>query len=191
MLRRDLDNNHNYNKANWAYHVKHILEELGLSDACLNQDYITIPLFSIKQRLIDQYVQSWYFAVDTSFKLANFKMFKTNFCYEKYLSKITNSNLRKILSRFRLSSHKLAIETTGRYDNTPHVLRKCMPFNMEAVETEYHFLLACPKYSELRHKYFSQNMCSWPTLQKCYAFLSKYFLDRCTISVSIYQMYIS
>jgi hypothetical protein len=117
ILRRDLDNNHHYNKANWAYHVKHTLDEQGMSDVWINQDYISIPLFSIKQRLIDQYVQSWYFAIDTSSKLSYCTIFKTKFCYEDYLSKITDSNLRKTLTRFRLSSHKLTIET-GRYNNT-------------------------------------------------------------------------
>jgi hypothetical protein len=81
MLRQDFDNNHHYNKANWAYHVKHTLDELGMSDdVWINQDYISIPIFSIKQRLIDQYVQSWYSAIDTSSKLSYYNMFTTKFC---------------------------------------------------------------------------------------------------------------
>ena len=37
---------------------------------------------------------------------------------------------------------------------------------MNVVETEYHFLLVCPLYRELRLKYFKQYLCHWPNIYK-------------------------
>lgn len=69
------------------------------------------------------------------------------------------------LSRFRLSSHSLAIES-GRYNNTPREERLCIHCNMNTIENEYHFLLVCPFYADLRRKYLSPYYCRWPTLNK-------------------------
>ena len=52
MLKRDADNNVSYNGANWAWHVKTILNELGLSYIWLHQNEIRIPLSLIKERSV-------------------------------------------------------------------------------------------------------------------------------------------
>ena len=69
------------------------------------------------------------------------------------------------LSRFRLSSHSLMIEI-GRYNGTPREDRLCTFCNMRKKEDEYHFLLVCPYYTELRRRYFKKYFCSWTTLTK-------------------------
>ena len=58
-------------------------------------------------------------------------------------------DLRSILSRWRLSNHKLKIET-GRYrvPLTPSEERKCVTCNV--VEDEYHALFICPCHQEIR-----------------------------------------
>ena len=37
---------------------------------------------------------------------------------------------------------------------------------MNVVEDEYHFLLICPAYRELRKNYLSKYYCRWPTRNK-------------------------
>ena len=61
-------------------------------------------------------------------------------------------DLRSILSRWRLSNHKLKIET-GRYTVplTPREERKCVTCNV--VEDEYHALFICSCHQEIRTKY--------------------------------------
>ena len=56
------------------------------------------------------------------------------------------------LSRFRLSSHTLEIEG-GRYHGIPRIERKCRLCSLKSAENEYHFLLVCPNYYDLRRKY--------------------------------------
>ena len=40
------------------------------------------------------------------------------------------------------------------------------------VENEFHFLLVCPKYRELRRKYFKSYFCRWPTYFKFESLMS-------------------
>ena len=68
-------------------------------------------------------------------------------------------------TKFRLSSHDLAIER-GRHDNTGRNDRICKHCNLNMIENEYHFLLVCPIYRDLRKKYLKNYYCHWPTLNK-------------------------
>ena len=65
------------------------------------------------------------------------------------------------MSRFRLSSHNLEIET-GRYNNIARENRICKFCNQNAIETEYHFLLCCSAYDQLRNKLCIRS--SWPNI---------------------------
>ena len=76
------------------------------------------------------------------------------------------------LTRFRTSSHSLMTET-GRYENTPREQRICQFCNMGKINDEYHFLLVCPNYRDLRRKFFKPYFCHRPTLMKFETLLSK------------------
>ena len=95
--------------------------------------------------------------------------FKTIFEYESYLDKLSSENLRKLLSCFRLGSHNLEIEA-GRYNGVDRANRLCKLCSQNVVENEYHFLLCCTKYSNIRNKYLGHQ--SWPSLNKFNAFLT-------------------
>ena len=123
---------------------------------------ITITSF-LKQRLRDQYVQNWYECINSQSKLEYYCKFKNCFKYEKYLDVVDNAKYRIALSRLRLCSHSLEIES-GRYNNIDRTDRICKLCNMNVVESEFHFVLCCPLYTELRRKY---NMpCAWSTINK-------------------------
>ncbi len=95
--------------------------------------------------------------------------FKTSFVREPYLHILKTDNLRKHMTAVRTVSHKLEIET-GRYTNTPRIDRKCKLCSMNVVESEFHFLLICPKYNILRRLYVPHR--AWPTLQYFHKLLS-------------------
>ena len=78
-------------------------------------------------------------------KLRTYTKFKCFFQRENYLSIIKNYDCRRSFSRFRISCHKLIIET-GRYRNIPVDLRICSHCNSGAVGDEMHFLLFCDKF---------------------------------------------
>lgn len=164
MLKTDADRDIKYNGNNWAYQVKTILNELGMSDIWYQQNN-TVNLAILKQRITDTYTQSWYASINNSRRLKSYCIFKHNFSPEKYTECIKTNKTRIALTRFRVSSHDLAIET-GRYNNIDVDERKCIHCQMNAIENEYHFLLVCPKYRDLRRNFFKPYYCHWPTLAK-------------------------
>ena len=62
--------------------------------------------------------------------------------------KIKNTEHRRQVTKFRLSDHKLRIET-GRFENISEKNRFC-PFCPNMIENEVHMLLACPIYKRGR-----------------------------------------
>ena len=136
-----------------AHSVKKLIDDLGFSNIWDNFDKNINYLPLLKQRLRDQYIQYWQSSIQELPKLSYYRQFKTNFGREKYVDIIRNDFLRKTLSRFRMSSHCLEIEV-GRYSNIPLNDRMCKLCSNHQVESEYHFLLHCPLYSDLRQKYF-------------------------------------
>ena len=63
---------------------------------------------------------------------------------------VPNIANRTALTKFRLSNHNLMIEK-GRYENMQLNDRRC-PFCPDQIENEFHFLIKCPVYTELRRK---------------------------------------
>ena len=68
-----------------------------------------------------------------------------------YLKKPIPKKLQNCISRFRLFSHSLSIET-DRYHNIVQTNRLC-PICHTDIEDEFHFILKCPMYNDLRKLY--------------------------------------
>ena len=111
-----------------------------------------------------EFLSYWMDSVQTTYsktsqignnKLRSYKLFKTQFKREKYLD-LPDYLLRKALARFRLSSHRLRIEsgrfTGGKY--LPPNERTCLNCSLGKIEDELHFLLECPMYSSERDTLF-------------------------------------
>ena len=63
---------------NGAAQIKHILDESGFTYVW-NQFDVLPNFLSIKQRIIDQYIQLWSSNINESSKLNWYKLFKNNF----------------------------------------------------------------------------------------------------------------
>ncbi|KAK3097853.1 hypothetical protein FSP39_013826 [Pinctada imbricata] len=102
---------------------------------------------SCKQILKKQFLQSWEsMRSNQDGKLCTYITFKTNFGFEKYLQTLHNFDQRRRVTKFRLSAHKLLIET-GRYKGIPRNERICDKCMLGEVEDECHFLFKCHKFS--------------------------------------------
>ena len=66
ILKLDAENGYTYNGNNWAYNIKTILDQIGMSNIWENQLNITIDYHKIKQRILDIYQQTWYSSTDNS-----------------------------------------------------------------------------------------------------------------------------
>ena len=100
-------------------------------------------------------------------KLDVFRRIDKQFKPEKYITSVDNVKHRVSLTRFRCSAHKLMVEE-GRYrrPKIAHGLRKCSLCSMDVVEDDYHFLLTCPAYSDIRKRLLSKYYCRWLSINK-------------------------
>ena len=116
MLKTYAENGFTYNGENWAYIVKSTLNTLGLSYIWENQSSAAIYFNQIKQRALDIFHQSWYYAIINSSRLETYCLFKCSSHFEQFLDSIKESKFRNALTQFRASSHALEIEQ-GRHNN--------------------------------------------------------------------------
>ena len=58
------------------------------------------------------------------------------------------------------------------YFNIPRENRKCNCCNQNVIENEYHFLLTCPCYYDLRRKFLPKYYCHWPNRSKLKSLLN-------------------
>ena len=134
--------------------IKTLLEGKGMLNDFLYRPYVTQKPFiynKLFQRLSDEFHQNAFETIrSVGSKLRTYALFKNKIGIENYLLQINNRYLRKYMTRFRLSNHRLMIEI-GRHQNTPKECRFC-PFCRNLVETEAHFLLECPVYESLRSR---------------------------------------
>ena len=143
----------------WASHVKNLLYEEGFGQVWENQHCDPSVLLAFQNSVHESFVDTWKTTVNDVNKLSKLRTYSTFKCdiyMEPYLVNITNFKLRKILARFRLSNHSLAIEK-GRHckPKVPVELRVCKLCNFNCIEDEFHFLMVCPAYSTLRREFFN------------------------------------
>ena len=134
----------------WAGKMLMFINSLGFGDVWYHFNTDIDYSYIFKQRICDQYLQTWNTSVQNMTKLDYYKRFKTEFKYEGYLDGISNDTNRTHL--------------TGRYLNIERENRFCKICNLRVVESEYHFLLCCPIYRNIRCKYIKNS--SFPNIRK-------------------------
>ena len=143
----------------WIATVKFLLKELNLSAHFQNPNDISTEKFvrMCKDRLGRKFIQQWQNLINSQDgRLRFFKLFKHTFERESYLDNLNCFQLRKTVSKFRCSDHRLEVEV-GRHKNTPAGERICQLCRGNT-ETETHFLTECPLYTRLRIKYLGYNV---------------------------------
>ena len=155
------------NKTNWASLVRNLLMSLGFYEVWLSQGVGNINIFlsQMKQRLNDTFIQNWHERLSNSTR-ANFYKTFASFQFQPYLSKLNVFKYIQATSRLRVSSHRLAIES-GRWarpNRIPVDERKCNECGV--LEDEYHFIIECKLYSDLRIKYIPKYYWKRPSMNK-------------------------
>ena len=90
-------------------------------------------------------------------KLRFYKHLKGTFRTEPYIENICNRSQRAWLSRYRVSAHRLRIET-GRYSSpvTPLSDRTCQFCDSNELDSEEHFVLHCQTFTLKRNCFFGR-----------------------------------
>ena len=131
-------------KKNWSYYVKTILYKYGFGYIWEQPYNIDEQLFCavFKQRLIDNAIQEWNDDLNNNRTMSLYRLVKNEFGYEKYLNLSKYKSYRQHITKIRLSSHKLRIET-GRYgrNRIDRNERLCQICNCGDIEDELSFIL--------------------------------------------------
>ena len=129
--------------------------------ASVNSDkFISI----LKTRLKDLYISEWSEGLRSHTSLTLYREIKSTFEISPYLLKMKNRKYRNAIAKIRLSSHQLAIEK-GRHANIERNERKCFQCTDE-IEDEFHFILSCPVYEDLRKTYIHKYFYTRPSMYK-------------------------
>ena len=138
----------------WDQCIKSLLECNGMLNFYEDASACPYPFVHKKifERLRDNFHQEAFGKIrSNSSKLRTYALFKNEVGFEQYLIDMKNVQDRSLVTKFRLSNHRLMIEV-GRHDDTAEEERFC-PFCPQAVEHETHFMFTCPTYSHLRERY--------------------------------------
>ena len=138
---------------NWTTTIRNTLAEHGLSFYYTNTN-IKNKHLGFQRRAKDIFHQEAFSTIkEGSSKLRTYSLIKQSIGKEHYLSTIRNPKTRRTLSKFRLSNHKLRIES-GRVEGLKCEERICQICSSD-VEDETHFLVKCELYKDQREKIFA------------------------------------
>ena len=153
--------NCNNNIKNWNFRVHSKFRELNVNHFC-NIDFIfnKSSIKMLETLNFEKFKDKWSLDLnnDNRSKLRTYRIFKQEYCVEKYLQANMPGRFRSAFSKFRCGVAPLKIET-GRYEGIPNENRLCFNDickNNSKVEDEKHVILHCPVYSHLREDIFTR-----------------------------------
>ena len=118
----------------------------------------------VKTKLIENYKEVWKMSVFESPKCLNYRIFKQAFHFENYFS-ILPSDLALPFFHFRSLNHKFPIEW-GRYLGIERDDRVCELCRLHRLGDEYHYVLECTYFDDLREKYLPRDLFTAPNTVK-------------------------
>ncbi len=159
----------NPGESTWANHIQQLLRSSGFGYAWGNQhiDNERVFLNMFAQRSRDMYIQGCMSELAASNRCRTYRAIKLEFGAEPYMSCNISSTLRTAYTKLRLSSHTLMVER-GRWSKPmiPYEQRKCTLCNNGDIEDEFHIVLICAYFHQLRGKYIKQYYYSRPSMHK-------------------------
>ena len=115
---------------------------INLYDKDISKYQINNISKKLRQNLAGQYTVYVIQCLKQNGKLEIYTHVKSNNHFERYLFEISNLDIRKAISKLRLSAHKLPIEK-GRLLNIPRHQRYCELCSARIVGDEFHILMEC------------------------------------------------
>lgn len=157
-------------KKNWVSGIRNLLNMYGFSHVWDNPESTHCVTFLkiFKQRLVDCFKQEWHSDVQRKPILSHLYVhLKSDFGLEEYLKILQCKSLRRNFTRLRLSAHNLRIQSE-RYKRMPieRQSRLCQICHKNQIEDEFHFILECSEFRDLRHQYIKRYFYTRPSMAK-------------------------
>ena len=147
----------------WFRYLERILKFCNLDYLLYTNDgyEISLQINKLDKTLRDLFIGQWEHELavlrnNNTSKYGLFLDINNGFKLSDYLTKLKIPKYRIALSKIRLSSHILPIET-GRYEQVPRNARYC-PFGCSSIGDEQHYLFTCdhPFIKDIREPYISK-----------------------------------
>ena len=145
-----------HGKTTWATQIKCLLLTFGFGYVWIHQGVGDVPQFltAFRQRADDVARQTCLASI-AQCKITLYSSYKTTMDFEMYLN-IDIREHRTALSRFRTGSNSLAVnKLRGRLPREQRTCPYCLALNIEVLEDEYHVLMVCPLYHNVRQRYIA------------------------------------
>ena len=149
----------------WLQNVENLIKKNEFGHIWQDQNNINIKWFNLafKQKIHDQYLQTWQSVPDQSSSSINDRLFKTQFGCNNYFTYLSNSDCRK-LTAFRTRNHRFPVET-GRWRGQPLTERLCQLYKSD-IGDEYHYIMKCETFKEQRIKFLKRYYITHPNTMK-------------------------
>ena len=140
-----------YNSS-WLQKIKTILDSCGMSNIWEHPENFSDEwvVNSVEMKLKDMERQTWHAELERNVLCSNYKVFKDEHKTEKYISDLDTPD-RINLTKYRCGSHRLPV-ATERYSGQEN-LHPCALCDNNDVGDEYHYVLICPVFRDVRGKY--------------------------------------
>jgi len=161
-------------KKSWVSSLHLLLSSLGFLEVWVQQGvgHKDVFLSLFKQRMKDCFYQNMNSRLTASSRALFYRYLNINNDLKMYLTSISNENHRIALSKLRVSSHRLIVES-GRWHkpiSIPYNERKCT--NCQKIDDEYHFILECSLLTDLRKRYINKKYWLRPNMHKFIALMN-------------------
>ena len=111
------------------------------------------------------------FDINTSSKANHYRNFYCSFEIQFYLKNTLPVYLTRILAKLRCSAHELKVKK-GRHNGTPLSSTYLCFCRNNQIEDEFHFVLQCPFFHDLRIRYIPQRYIKrYPNVEDFYALM--------------------
>ena len=156
----------NQNYITWIDEVRNTLFNYGFGIVWESQGVGDEKVFlqCFNQRLKDCYFQNWHESLHSHTFYSHYSSIMSSIGPHPYVSELKNFYNRRLFARFRFGM----TEIKGRsldFKQLGNAYKKCM-FCANDIENEFHMLLVCPKYSDIRTKYIPAKYTRFPTLHR-------------------------
>jgi len=134
----------------WLCKIKYILDQCGYSNMFLEIPLQSVNLrwfkLSFERKIKDISTQNWQADVFSNSICTNYRLFKCNHHFEKYIS-ILDESTRIPLTKFRCGNHRLPISNNRFFSEHSILCKAC-----NTIGDEYHYILKCPLFNSDRQK---------------------------------------
>ena len=152
----------------WFNKIYEILESCNFSNLFRDQQQYSTKQF-LKRSIFDALTQSeqekWLNDVNTNQFCFNYRIFKQNLYFERYLIKLP-FYYRQMFSKFRCKNNKLPVNK-NRFDKKV-VDRNCQLCQKQDLGDEFHYIFICKFFGKERKQYIDKFFYTRPNTQKMY-----------------------